>query len=79
MLAASQVCECVMILRGMSDVSWKAAKAMMKDGNFLLGSLVDFDRDGLDDKQVTQVKAYFKDNNFTPEKMIRISKLGSGV
>ena len=47
----AQVCECVVILRNLKDVSWAGAKAMMSDGNFLR-SLVDFDKDGLSEKQV---------------------------
>lgn len=73
----SQVCECVVILRGLSDVSWIGAKAMMADGNFLK-SLVEFDKDGLKDKQVKQVKNYFKDKEFTLENLLKISKAGSG-
>lgn len=46
-----QVCECVVVLRGLKDVSWAGAKSMMADGNFLR-SLVDFDKDSLTEKQV---------------------------
>jgi dynein heavy chain, axonemal len=48
---ALQVCECVVILRGLKDVSWAGAKSMMADGNFLR-SLVEFDKDSLTEKQV---------------------------
>lgn len=48
-----------MILCGLSDVSWQGAKAMMDDVNNFLKSLVDFDKEGLNDKQVEKVKAYF--------------------
>lgn len=48
---ALQVCECVVILRNLKEVSWQGAKAMMSEGNFLR-SLVDFDKDGLTEKQV---------------------------
>jgi dynein heavy chain len=41
----------VVILRGLKEVSWAGAKQMMSDGNFLR-SLVEFDKDGLSDKQV---------------------------
>lgn len=40
-----------MILRNLKDVSWAGAKSMMADPYFLK-SLVDFDKDGLTDKQV---------------------------
>ncbi len=45
-----QVCECVVILRALKDVSWAGAKSMMADPGFLK-SLLDFDKDGLSDKQ----------------------------
>lgn len=41
----------MVILRGLKDISWGGAKAMMADGSFLK-SLLDFDKDGLSDKQV---------------------------
>lgn len=47
-----QVCECVVILRQLKDVSWAGAKAMMADTNFLR-TLVEFDKDSLTDKQVS--------------------------
>lgn len=46
-----QVCECVVILRGLKDVSWAGAKAMMADASFLK-TLIEFDKDGMSDKQV---------------------------
>lgn len=46
-----QVCECVVILRNLKDVSWAGAKSMMADTGFLKG-LVEFDKDSLSDKQV---------------------------
>ncbi len=45
------MCECVVILRNLKEVSWQGAKAMMSEGNFLR-SLVEFDKDGLTEKQV---------------------------
>jgi len=59
-IQVQRVCECVVILRGLKDVSWNGAKAMMADGGFLK-SLVEFDKDGLNDRQVKAVRAYFKD------------------
>jgi len=41
----------VVILRGLKDVSWGGAKAMMSDSNFLK-SLVEYDKDSLSEKQV---------------------------
>jgi hypothetical protein len=48
-----QVCECVVILRGLKEVSWGGAKAMMADPSFLR-TLVEFDKDSLSEKQVRQ-------------------------
>ena len=40
------VCECVVIMRGYKEVSWKTAKGMMSDTNFL-NSLKNMDVDGI--------------------------------
>jgi hypothetical protein len=48
--AGRQVCECVVILRNLKDVSWAGAKLMMADTQFLR-SLVEFDKDSLSEKQ----------------------------
>lgn len=48
------MCECVVILRNLKDVSWAGAKSMMADTNFLK-TLVDFDKNGLNEKQVTHL------------------------
>ena len=64
---------CVVLLKGGKDVSWKGAKAMMSDTQFLR-SLVEFDKDSLSDKQVKQVKSYFQNSSFTPEEVMSISQ-----
>ena len=45
------VCECVVIMRGYKEVSWKTAKGMMSDTNFL-NSLKNMDVDGITVSQV---------------------------
>jgi hypothetical protein len=60
------------------DVSWTGAKAMMTDNNFLK-SLVEFDKDGITDKQVKQLKGYTSDPDFTPDKVMNISQAGGGM
>merc|ERR1719453_1142948 len=50
---------------------------MMTDTGFLR-SLVEFEKDGLNDKQVKQVKAYFK-AEFTPDAVQSISSAGAGL
>ena len=69
---------CVVILKNGKDVSWKGAKVVMGEGNFLR-SLVEFDKDGLTEKQVKQVKVYFQNADFTPEAMKNISQAGAGL
>ena len=77
-ILVQQVCECVVILKGLKGVSWKGAKAMMTDTNFLK-SLIDFDKDGITDKQVRAVMAYMKNKQFTPESLMEISGAGAGL
>lgn len=73
-----QVCECVVILKNLKDVSWAGAKAMMTDPGFLK-SLVEFDKDGLSEKQVKKVKTeYMKDPGFTYDNIRNISTAGAG-
>ena len=43
--------ECIVILRGIKEVSWKMAKQMMSEPNFLK-SLQDLDVDGIGSGQV---------------------------
>ena len=49
------VCECIVIVRGIKEVSWKSAKAMMSDPNFLR-QLKEMDVDSITTKQVNAVK-----------------------
>ncbi|KAK3269901.1 Dynein heavy chain cytoplasmic, partial [Cymbomonas tetramitiformis] len=77
-MLVQKVCECVVILRGIKDVSWKGAKGMMADPRFL-STLIDFDKDGLTDRQVRQVKEYMKDPKFSPEELNNISSAGAGL
>ena len=45
------VCECIVVLRGFKEVSWKTAKGMMAETNFL-NSLQHMDVDGITQAQV---------------------------
>lgn len=49
------VCECIVVMRGIKEVSWKSAKGMMAEAGFLR-SLTEMDVDGITQKQVTTVK-----------------------
>ena len=45
------VLECVVVIRGIKDVSWKSAKGMMAEGNFLK-TLTEMDVDSIGGGQV---------------------------
>lgn len=54
-LPVQVVSECICIFKGMTDVSWKSAKGMMADTNFLQ-SLQTMDVDSIGPKQFSAVK-----------------------
>jgi len=72
------VAECVAILKKQKDTSWGGAKAMMGAGNFLK-SLIEFDKDGINDKQIGQIKKYMTDAQFNPVSLKKISTAGAGL
>ena len=49
--AVQSVCECVVVVRNIKEISWKSAKAMMSDPNFLM-SLKTMDVDAITGNQV---------------------------
>ena len=53
------VCLCVGLVKGIEDVTWKGAKAMMSDPDFL-HTLMELDKDHLDGENIKMVKAYFQ-------------------
>lgn len=53
------ICECVAILKGIKDISWKTAKGMLADTNFLK-SLQEMNCDLITVKQVTSCRAHMK-------------------
>ena len=77
-IAVQRVCECVMILKGLPNVSWSGAKGMMADTNFLR-SLVEFNKDGIKEKQMKAIREYTKDSKFTPDEVMKISTAGAGL
>lgn len=77
-IAVQRVCECVMILKGLPNVSWSGAKGMMADTNFLR-SLVEFDKDGIKEKQMKAIREYTKDSKFKPDEVMKISTAGAGL
>ncbi|XP_056113379.1 dynein axonemal heavy chain 10 [Rhinichthys klamathensis goyatoka] len=72
------VCECILVIRGHKEISWKSAKGMMSEGNFLR-SLMEMDCDSINASQVKTVKAYLRNLNTSLEEMQAISKAGSGM
>ena len=77
-LLVRKVCECVVILRGIKDVSWKGATAMMADNGFLK-SLIEFDLDSITERQMKQIREYTKDPKFIHEELVKISSAGAGL
>ncbi|KAL5017096.1 hypothetical protein ScPMuIL_006685 [Solemya velum] len=76
--AVQTVCECIVIMRGIREVSWKSAKGMMSEANFLR-SLTEMDVDGIGQKQTTAVKGLLKEMDTTPTEMKSVSKAGAGL
>ncbi|KAJ8924399.1 hypothetical protein NQ315_007195, partial [Exocentrus adspersus] len=71
------VCECLVILRGIKEVSWKSAKGMMADPGFLR-SLQEMNCDIITQTQIRAVKAHMTKSKKLDE-MASISKAGSGL
>ncbi|CAH1801914.1 unnamed protein product [Owenia fusiformis] len=72
------VCECIVVLRGIREVSWKSAKSMLSESNFLK-SLTELDVDGIGTKQVTTVKGFLKEMDMTVAEMKATSRAGAGL
>ncbi|XP_012151823.2 dynein heavy chain at 89D [Megachile rotundata] len=71
------VSECVAMLRGVKDISWKGAKGMMSDPAFLR-LLQEMNCDKITLKQQQAVKAHLKKSNKL-DQMEMISKAGFGL
>ena len=65
-------------MRGYKDISWKTAKGMMAEGNFLK-TLQELDVDGITGAQVKKTKEILKQVNYSIEEMQAISKAGAGL
>ena len=53
------VCECVAIIRGYKEISWKTAKGMMADPSFLR-TLQETNCDLITGTQIRNIKAHMK-------------------
>ncbi|TPX37396.1 hypothetical protein SeMB42_g06902, partial [Synchytrium endobioticum] len=73
-----KVCECVCVIKGIKDVSWKSAKTMMSQIDFK-ASLMTLDVDGIRPVQVKAVKDIIKEMDVTVDRMKEISSAGSGL
>lgn len=76
--AVQTVCECIVIMKGGKDVSWKAAKGMMADSGFL-SSLMNMDVDAIKREQVKAVNDNLRKAKLSPERMQEISNAGYGL
>nr|DBA23158.1 TPA: hypothetical protein GDO54_014099 [Pyxicephalus adspersus] len=76
--AVQVVCECILVMRGYKEISWKSAKGMMSEPNFLR-ILMDIDFDAITQNQVKTVRGFLKTLNATFEEMEAISKAGLGM
>ncbi|EDQ84603.1 uncharacterized protein MONBRDRAFT_39235 [Monosiga brevicollis MX1] len=76
--AVQTVCECIVVMKDGKDISWKAAKGMMADPQFL-SSLMNMDVDAIKQKQVTTINASLKKANISLEKMRDVSTAGAGL
>ncbi|KAM6297937.1 dynein axonemal heavy chain 10 [Aegotheles albertisi] len=72
------VLECVLIMRGYKELSWKTAKGMMSEANFLR-SLMEIDFDGITQSQVKSVRALLKNLNTSFTEMELVSRAGLGM
>ncbi|KAG9487629.1 hypothetical protein GDO78_007442 [Eleutherodactylus coqui] len=76
--AVQVVCECILVMRGYKEISWKSAKGMMSEPNFLK-ILMEIDFDAITQSQVKTVRGFLKNLNATFEEMEAISKAGLGM
>ncbi|KAM7539583.1 hypothetical protein Aperf_G00000039574 [Anoplocephala perfoliata] len=71
------VSECICVFKGLSEISWKSAKGMMADTNFLQ-SLQTMDIDAIGPKQLSTVKEHLEGSKVSLEQMQSVSKAGAG-
>ncbi|RUS75419.1 hypothetical protein EGW08_016830, partial [Elysia chlorotica] len=76
--AVQTVCECIVVLKGLKEISWKSAKGMMSDPSFLR-QLKELDVDNITTKQTGTVKSMLNSINVTIAQMSAISRAGAGL
>ncbi|GFS12625.1 dynein heavy chain 10, axonemal [Elysia marginata] len=72
------VCECIVVMKGIREVSWKSAKGMMSEANFLK-MLKELDVDNIGQRQIGTIKGLLKDIDMGIEQMKAISRAGAGL
>ncbi|KAL7749213.1 hypothetical protein RI367_005365 [Sorochytrium milnesiophthora] len=73
-----KVCECVCVIKGIKDVSWKSAKIMMSALDFR-SSLTTMDVDAISTNQIKMVKTIIRELDVTFQRMSEISSAGAGL
>ncbi|KAJ3018931.1 Dynein heavy chain 10, axonemal [Thoreauomyces humboldtii] len=73
-----KVCECICVIKGIKDVSWKSAKTMMSATDFKT-SLQALDVDGISSAQTKAVKGILKEMDVSLQRMTEISAAGAGL
>ena len=57
---------------------WPSALTMLSDSKFLQ-TLLDYDKENIPDKVITDITPYYKNTDFTPQKILTASKAASGL
>jgi dynein heavy chain len=73
-----KVCECICVLKGIKDVSWKSAKTMMSQIDFK-SSLTTMDVDNISTSQIKAVKTILREMDINYSRMNDISSAGAGL
>ncbi|ORX45970.1 hypothetical protein BCR36DRAFT_332447 [Piromyces finnis] len=73
-----KVCECICVIKGIKDISWKSAKTMMSQVDFK-SSLSNLDIDNISGQQLKSVKAIIREMDIQPARMKEISSAGAGL
>ncbi|KAI9351727.1 dynein heavy chain, N-terminal region 1-domain-containing protein [Zopfochytrium polystomum] len=73
-----KVCECICVIKGIKDVSWKSAKTMMSQTDFK-SSLSTLDVDGISSAQIKSVKGILREMDVSVQRMQEISSAGAGL
>nr|XP_039267660.1 dynein heavy chain 10, axonemal-like [Styela clava] len=76
--AVQTICECILVMKGYREISWKQAKAMMSEANFLK-SLMEMDVDAIGNNQTRTVKGFLKSLGVSVNEMKSISNAGYGM